>query len=86
MIDPEQFQFRCEAMTLWRDGNQAVVSAKIGGRWVRLVAADCRGIFNVEVPGPRLREVSRDDYMTARRRRHNLHLARLAALKMEPVK
>ena len=62
------FQFRCEGVTLWRDGNLAVVSINVGGRWLRLVEADCRELFHEEASAATMRDLSREDFMGRRSR------------------
>ena len=67
MIRPAKFQLKLNALTLWRDGQKAVVSMTINGRSVRILEADCRTMF-FETAGPELlKELSWEDY-TARRR------------------
>lgn len=65
------FQFHFDRLTLWRDGNKAVVSLCINGRWLRLVEADCREMFFEEIRCEALRLVSRSDRDMRRRRRRN---------------
>ena len=65
------FQFQFDRLTLWRDGNKAVVSLCINGRWLRLVEADCRTLFFEEIESDSLRQVSRTNRDVTRRHRRN---------------
>lgn len=69
-IDP-LYQCRFDSLVLWRDGNRAVVSICIAGRWVRLMACDCRGNFYEEVSSDGLRQASRADRDKRRTMRRN---------------
>jgi hypothetical protein len=57
----ERFALKFEALTLWRDGNLAVVSVSINGRWVRVLSADVRELFFEDCDAETLRALSLAD-------------------------
>lgn len=69
MTKQSKFQFRCNELVLWRDGQKAVVTLTINGRSVRILEADCREIFFETAGADMLRELSRVDYLARRKGR-----------------
>lgn len=76
MTAPPKFQFKCNALTLWRDGHRAVVTLTINGRSVRILEADCRTMFFETADPELLKDLSREDFLALRRMRHNLNRPR----------
>jgi len=50
--------FRLCELTLWRDGNLAVVTLNIQGKAIRILEADCRTMFYESVDADALRQLS----------------------------
>lgn len=62
VIEERENFYRCRRLVLWRDGNLAVVSIKLGGYWLRVAEADCREMFFEDVTPDELAAVSRTVY------------------------
>jgi hypothetical protein len=45
---PPLYRVSLEGAALWRDGKMAVVSIKVDGVWLRILAADVAGMFHAE--------------------------------------
>jgi hypothetical protein len=61
------FGLKFEGLVLWRDGAQAVVSLKKDGRWIRLLATRCNGMFHAEVSAAELEALSIEAPLVRRR-------------------